>query len=175
MEAHLQVGEVHPSAQVEALGRRSVLRRVQLRPQGPVGIRRGAYLVKFLWAKITRHTLVKGWASPDDPALARYWETRRRRGKSALGRVRLRLLQAQRGRCPLCGDLLLYADHEPRHPDEWEQWITATGKAIRRQAIAATGSDTPGGRTVHHLVHTHCRARHPDGNRSVPAPPQLRS
>ena len=30
----------------------------------------GAYLLKFAWVKITRHTLVKGWASPDDPALA---------------------------------------------------------------------------------------------------------
>jgi hypothetical protein len=33
----------------------------------------GAYLVKFAWTKITRHTLVKGWASPDDPALAVDW------------------------------------------------------------------------------------------------------
>ena len=30
----------------------------------------GAYLLKFAWTKITRHTLVKGWASPDDPTLA---------------------------------------------------------------------------------------------------------
>jgi len=133
----------------------------------------GAYLLKFSWANITRHTLVKGWASPDDPTLASYWEARRRRGKPALGRARLRLLQAQHGLCPLCGDLLLYADHEPRHPDEWEQWITATGKAIRRQALVVTGPGTPGERTVHRLIHTHCRRRQPDGNGSVPAP-QLR-
>ena len=31
----------------------------------------GAYLLKFAWTKITRHTLIKGWASPDDPALTR--------------------------------------------------------------------------------------------------------
>jgi RNA-directed DNA polymerase len=98
----------------------------------------GAYLLKFSWAKITRHTLVKGWASPDDPALADYWVARRRRGKPPLGQARLRLLQAQHGRCPLCGDLLLHAEHEPRHPDEWEQWITATRKAIRRQALVIT-------------------------------------
>src|SRR5664279_5025511 len=133
----------------------------------------GAYLLKFSWANITRHTLVKGWASPDDPTLASYWEARRRREKPALGRARLRLLQAQHGLCPLCGDLLLYADHEPRHPDEWEQWITATGKAIRRQALVVTGPGTPGERTVHRLIHTHCRRRQPDGNGSVPAP-QLR-
>jgi RNA-directed DNA polymerase len=33
----------------------------------------GACLLKLAWTKITRHTLVKGWASPDDPALASYW------------------------------------------------------------------------------------------------------
>ena len=40
----------------------------------------GAYLLKFAWTKITRHTLVKGWASPDDPTLTSYWAARRRRG-----------------------------------------------------------------------------------------------
>ena len=29
----------------------------------------GAFLLKFSWTKIVRHVLVKGWASPDDPAL----------------------------------------------------------------------------------------------------------
>ena len=52
----------------------------------------GAYLLKFAWTKITRHTLVKGWASPDDPALADYWAARRRRGRPPLDRARLRLL-----------------------------------------------------------------------------------
>ena len=33
----------------------------------------GAYLAKFAWTKIVRHVPVHGWASPDDPALARYW------------------------------------------------------------------------------------------------------
>ncbi|MER6692927.1 hypothetical protein [Streptomyces minutiscleroticus] len=33
----------------------------------------GAYLVKFAWTKIIRHQLVKGTASPDDPALTDYW------------------------------------------------------------------------------------------------------
>ena len=54
----------------------------------------GAYLLKFAWTKITRHTLVKGWASPDDPALASYWAARRRRGTPPLDPPRLRLLQA---------------------------------------------------------------------------------
>ena len=129
----------------------------------------GAYLLKFAWTKITRHTLVKGWASPDDPTRADYWVARRRRGRPPLDRARLRLLQAQHGRCPLCGDLLLHAEHEPRHPDEWEQWITATRKATRRQAIAETGPGTPGERTAYRLIHTHCRRRQPDGTDSAPA------
>ena len=47
----------------------------------------GAYLLKFAWTKITRHTLVKGWASPDDPALTSYWAARRRRGRPPLDRA----------------------------------------------------------------------------------------
>ena len=44
---------------------------------------------------------------------------------------------------PGCGDLVLQAEHEPRNPDEWEQWSTATRKAMRRQAIAKTRPGTP--------------------------------
>ncbi|GAA0731088.1 helix-turn-helix domain-containing protein [Dactylosporangium roseum] len=53
---------------------------------------------------------------------------------------------------------LLHADHEPQSPDEWEQWFTATRKALRRQALTPHG----GGRDDqhHHLVHTHCRRRY---------------
>ena len=124
----------------------------------------GAYLLKFAWTKITRHTLVKGWASPDDPAQASYWAARRRRGSPPLDPARLRLLQHQRGRCPLCGDLLLHAGQEPRHPDEWEQWIKAVRVATRHQAIilgAAPGK--PGGPAVYRLTHAHCARRLPGG------------
>jgi len=130
----------------------------------------GAYLLKFAWTKITRHTLVKGWASPDDPALAGYWAARRRRGRPPLDRARLRLLQQQRGRCPRCGDLLLHADQEPQHPDEWERWITTTRKATRHQAIALdTGPGTPDQPIAVRLTHTRCRRRLPDGTGSGPA------
>jgi hypothetical protein len=98
----------------------------------------GAYLVKFAWTKITRHTLVKGWASPDDPALAGYWAARRRRGRPPLDRARLRLLQQQRGRCPLCGGLLLHADQQPQHPDERELWITATARRPATKRSSST-------------------------------------
>jgi RNA-directed DNA polymerase len=76
----------------------------------------GAYLLKFAWTPITRHTLVKGWASPDDPALTDYWAARRRRGRPPLDRARLRLLHRQRGRCPLCGHLLLHTHCRDRPP-----------------------------------------------------------
>ena len=39
----------------------------------------GAYLQKFTWTRIVRHQMVPGTASPDDAALADYWNTRRRR------------------------------------------------------------------------------------------------
>jgi RNA-directed DNA polymerase len=122
----------------------------------------GAYLLKFVWTKITRHTLVKGWASPDDPALAGYWADRRRKGRPPLDRIGLRLLLAQRGRCPLCGGLLLHADGEPQTPTEWEQWLTTVRKATRRQAITAhQWAATPDEHATLHLVHTHCRRRLP--------------
>ena len=63
-----------------------------------------AYLRKFFWTKIIRHQLVAGTASPDDPALADYWATRRHRGPPLMDRGMLRLLRAQHGRCPLCRD-----------------------------------------------------------------------
>jgi RNA-directed DNA polymerase len=124
----------------------------------------GAYLLKFAWTKITRHTLVKGWASPDDPAQASYWAARRRHRTPPVDPARLRLLQHQRGRCPLCGELLLHAGQEPRHPDEWEQWIKAVRTATRHQAItlgAAPGKTS--GPVVYRLTHTHCARRHPGG------------
>jgi RNA-directed DNA polymerase len=130
----------------------------------------GAYLLKFAWTKITRHTLVKGWASPDDPTLTGYWAARRRRGQLPLDPARLRLLLKQRGRCPLCGDLLLHADQEPAHPDEWQQWIQAVRKATCHQAIVLDADPgTHGGPAVFRLIHTHCRRRLPDGTGSAPA------
>ena len=39
----------------------------------------GAYLVRFSWTAIERHVPVKGAASPDDPALASYWDDRRKK------------------------------------------------------------------------------------------------
>lgn len=122
----------------------------------------GAYIFKASWTKIVRHQMVPATASPDDPDLADYWARRRQRSAPPVGGVNLRLLKTQHGRCSLCGGLLLHADREPQSPLEWEQWLTVTRKAIRREAITAEQApgttDEP---VALHLVHAYCRRRHP--------------
>jgi RNA-directed DNA polymerase len=120
----------------------------------------GAYLLRFSWTNIVRHQNVKDRSSPDDPALADYWADRRRRRKPPLDPVSLRLLLAQKGRCLLCGDFLLHADREPQSPAEWEQWLKATRKAFRRNAVSAAGSGTLDETAEVHLVHVHCDRQH---------------
>jgi RNA-directed DNA polymerase len=117
----------------------------------------GGYLPKFAWTKIVRHCMVPGTASRDDPGLAAYWAGRRRRHKPPLDNGTLRLIQAQKGRCPLCADYLLHADREPASPREWEQWLTTTRKAITRHNLIARGpGNEPGGIR---LIHVSCYRR----------------
>jgi RNA-directed DNA polymerase len=118
----------------------------------------GAYLLKFAWTKIVRHQQVQGTASPDDPALADYWATRRRRRKPPLNPSGLRMLKEQHGRCPRCGDLLLHADREPQSPDDWEQWTRATRKAIAKNAIVRYGG-SPTDENKYRLIHANCTAQ----------------
>ena len=40
---------------------------------------------------------------------------------------------------PALPGLLLHADREPQSPREWEQWLTATRKAIRKHAVTVWG------------------------------------
>jgi RNA-directed DNA polymerase len=128
----------------------------------------GFYLRKFAWTKIVRHRMVAGRASPDDPALTGYWDQRRRRTRLPVDPATWHLLRRQRGRCPLCRGLLLHADHQPQGPEEWEQWHTATRKAIRKHAITSvTDLGTPDERAAHHLIHARCQRR--IGNGTNPA------
>jgi RNA-directed DNA polymerase len=121
----------------------------------------GAYLLKFAWTRIVRHQLVKGRSSPDDPTLAQYWADRRRKGRPPpVDRTTLRLLRAQQGRCAICRSLLLHADREPQSPREWEQWRTATRKAITKSYISLRDDGTPD-ETKPRLVHAHCQRRQP--------------
>jgi len=130
----------------------------------------GAYLLRFAWTKIIRHDLIKGAASPDDPTLTRYWTKRRRTTQlqPPTDLANLPVLARQRGRCRICGGLLLHADHQPASPQEWEQWLKATRKAITKQAITTIGNapDDPGT----HLIHTSCRRRDATGSPALLQP-----
>jgi RNA-directed DNA polymerase len=122
----------------------------------------GAYLDRFSWTDIVRHQLVRGGASPDDPAQTDYWAARRRRIKPPLDSYTLRLLTKQDGRCPLCGDPLLSAEQPPQSPDEWGRWwLHVTRKAINYDHLALYGRPgTPDG-TQTRLVHASCGRRTP--------------
>jgi RNA-directed DNA polymerase len=131
----------------------------------------GVYLLKHSWTKIVRHQLVPGTASPDDPSLAEYWARRRQHHTPPLDGVSLRQLKAQHGRCAACGGLLLLADREPQSPSEWEQWLSVTRKAVRRQAVTAlAGPGRPDDIAAFHLVHAHCQRRADPATSSGTAP-----
>jgi RNA-directed DNA polymerase len=130
----------------------------------------GAYLLKHAWTNIVRHQMVPGTASPDDPSLADYWARRRQRHLPPFDGVTVRLLKAQRGRCPVCGGLLLLADREPQDLPQWEQWLKVVRKALRRQAV--TTQEDPGttDETVTiRLIHAHCGPRHNAKTRITPS------
>ncbi|MGH3720240.1 MAG: hypothetical protein ACRDRI_15625 [Pseudonocardiaceae bacterium] len=130
----------------------------------------GAYLPKFSWTPIIRHTPVKGTSSPDDPALAGYWADRRRRVTPPLDSYTLRLLTRQDGRCPLCGEHLLIAEQPPQSPEQWEKWwLQDTRRAITSHYLAHHGGpDSPDGNQTR-LVHTSCHCGHIARQRRNPA------
>jgi RNA-directed DNA polymerase len=137
----------------------------------------GAYRVKFAWTPIVRHRMVKGGSSPDDPALAHYWATRRRRSTPPpVDGLSLRLLQAQAGICPQCQDLLLHAEHPPQSPAEWEQWVRVTAKALRKQSLLYQRRDGSIETSSLRLTHARCQAvdLQPPGHRPSPAIPPAR-
>jgi RNA-directed DNA polymerase len=68
--------------------------------------RTGIALLKFSWLRIQRHTLVRGTASPDDPALAEYWRERERGKVRTLPTQKRRIAQRQGCMCPACGQSL---------------------------------------------------------------------
>ncbi|MEU8394619.1 group II intron reverse transcriptase/maturase [Nonomuraea sp. NPDC048892] len=120
----------------------------------------GAHLRKFSWTKIVRHQMVAGTSSPDDPSLTEYWSARRHKGPPPpLDAFSLRMLKIQAGRCPLCGDFLLHADHQPQHPHEWERWAMVTRQAITRHSLAVDRGRGTSDMAIR-LVHASCRRRH---------------
>jgi RNA-directed DNA polymerase len=116
----------------------------------------GAYMHRFAWTKIVRHYMVKGTASPDDPALAEYWAMRRRAAPPPpIDTTRLRLLKTQNGRCPICQALLLPAEDQPDSPTQWERWLAVTRIAT---LPIATVHGTQDDRS--RLVHVRCLRRY---------------
>jgi RNA-directed DNA polymerase len=98
----------------------------------------GAYMHKFAWTNIVRHQMVKGGASPDDPALAEYWAERRRKTPLPINKTSRWLLKAQDGRCSICRNALLPDDHRPQTPREWELWLATTRKTITKSPCGRT-------------------------------------
>jgi RNA-directed DNA polymerase len=120
-----------------------------------------AYLVKFSWTNIVRHVMVKGTASPDDPALADYWAKRRKKVTPPLDKYTVRLLTRQEARCPLCGDHLLTAEQPPQSPEQWERWwLQVTRTAIVADYLVHHGKPgSPDGDQTR-LVHASCHRGH---------------
>ncbi len=116
----------------------------------------GAYLHQFAWTNIIRHQMVKGAASPDDPALADYWAERRRKTPLPIDKTSRWLLKAQDGRCPICKAALVPDDDRPHTPREWEQWLATTRKTIIKVVIREDGKP---GDNEPRLIHAHCGNR----------------
>ncbi len=130
----------------------------------------GAYLVKFSWTKIVRHTLIKGAASLDDPSLIEYWENRRRRKTPPpMDKTSLSLAYRQRGLCPLCRQALIAgAEYEPDNPREWIDWFAASKKMLNKHHFEYRRDGGSDERKNLRLVHAEChRQLHAaDGRRS---------
>ena len=147
VEAHLQVGEVHASAQGKTLDRLAVLRRVQLRPGATGGCSVTATAAPTCSSSPGRRSpgtrWSRGWvprpATPPRPATGQPGgergtprSTRPRPGGS--------LPQTPPRRRPLADSSLRRADLRTRHPDwRWEQRTHSRPRA----AIFATGRSPP--------------------------------
>jgi RNA-directed DNA polymerase len=125
----------------------------------------GAFLPKFSWTGIVRHVQVKGAASPDDPALATYWNTRRRkRTPPPMDKVSLALAARQKGVCPLCRQaLIIGAEYEADNPRRWIEWFAASKRTLRKQRLLCQRDDGKGVRSTLRLVHADCYHQHPEG------------
>ena len=72
-------------------------------------------LLKISWFSIQRHVLVKGAASPDDPALAEYWGARSRQRTKALSPSMQKMAHRQGYVCATCGEPLVNGEELHAH------------------------------------------------------------
>jgi RNA-directed DNA polymerase len=77
-------------------------------------------------------------------------------------KLTLKLLNDQRGSCPVCGNLLLLADDQPQSPQQWELWLRTTRKAIKKHSLALRRPASEEDDDSIRLVHVQCRPRKQD-------------
>jgi RNA-directed DNA polymerase len=75
----------------------------------------GTYLTKFSWVKISRHLLVKGKSSPDDPKLRKYWKEREMEKSKNQNPSLQKLSKRQNYVCPICGESLFNGETIHKH------------------------------------------------------------
>lgn len=137
----------------------------------------GAHLQKFAWVSIVRHVMVKGWASPDDPALQDYWTQRRRhRTPPPMDKTSVQLAWQQKGVCSLCKQALIFgAEYEPDNPREWIEWFEAVKKTLHKHHFTYRRDGGTDSKTNLRLVHASCHWQHHASDRRTqqqePAPP----
>ena len=98
----------------------------------------GKHLLKFSWFKISRHELVRGTSSPDDPDLRDYWWERQKVNAKHLSDGDIDMANDQGWVCRLCGMDLINGEELHRH---------------HTVARAKGGSDA---RSNRELVHLYC-------------------
>ncbi len=75
----------------------------------------GAYLQKFSWIGIQRHTMVTGTNSPDDAKLEDYWCQRDLNKIKDLKPKPKAIAKRQNGKCPICGESLFIEEDIEQH------------------------------------------------------------
>ena len=77
----------------------------------------GAYMLKFGWFRIERHTPVKKDYSPDNPELIKYWEDRKKKNQKTeaekLNKTKEYVAYKQDYKCPICNQSIF--NNEPLH------------------------------------------------------------
>jgi RNA-directed DNA polymerase len=112
----------------------------------------GSYLLKLCWTPIVRHVLVKGTASPDDPALRGYWIRRQWHKIQNLPPRLISLAHTQRGRCAYCQASLF------------------NGEALHQHHLQPKGEGGKDERSNLQLVHLYCHQQiHSQGRKTTDA------
>ena len=156
-----------PPEQAEALDRRPVLRQVQQVQAATGGCSATATAAptcrKFAWTKIVRHRLVKGTASPDDPALADYWAERRRSDATPAGPgYTCACCRRSTAAARSAGACCCTPTSQPHSPDEWEQWLQRHPQGDHASTAIAIDGRRHAGRTADTVSCTPTAAGAPD-------------